>query len=30
MDVADAHLAAFNQLEKFAEYKKENNIEQNK
>jgi len=30
MDVADAHLAAYNQLLKFNEYKKENNIESNK
>ena len=30
MDVADAHLSAFNQLQKFVEYKKENNIQDNK
>lgn len=30
MDVADAHLFAYNQLQKFTEYKKENNIESNK
>jgi len=30
MDVADAHLSAYNQILKYYEYKLENDIEQNK
>jgi hypothetical protein len=30
MDVADAHLSAYNQLGKYQEYQKENNIDESK
>jgi hypothetical protein len=30
MDVADAHLAAYNQLQKYDDYKKENEIDPDK
>jgi len=30
MDLAEAHLSAYNQIIKYNQYKKENNIEENK
>jgi hypothetical protein len=30
MDVAEAHLNAFNQIAKYKEYQKENNLEEDK